>query len=352
MRGVAFKVTYNDGGAAPGGLIGYRGVCSSPVILENVKIRGMTNCARPDGPCRLFADANFKGTRPSLKGREPWCYESRLLDRKPWRFGAGIYHHGKRIGQPIPMRLASVGDVAFLTTVAPNGSEAERFIFAAYRIGRIEEIPEWGFTVISDGTMEVRVPDEVAQDIKFWKYYSNSDFSSSWKTGLFRGLSEEQTTTILAELMGALGDRDERDLIFEALDRKVNPRPPKGIAGQCGLGEGEAHRRLKERVAADPGLVGLPTTAKAKTEHAYKSGDRVDVRFDLADGRMTVVEIETIVTLPGAHQCVKYRALQEAECDEAINSGKVDAVLVAYGFDAVTREFAQRYGIRLVALPP
>ncbi len=46
IRGFALKVTYNDGGAGDGGLMGYRGVCSLPTILENVKVRGMTNCRR------------------------------------------------------------------------------------------------------------------------------------------------------------------------------------------------------------------------------------------------------------------------------------------------------------------
>ena len=43
MKGIAFKVTYNDGGAN-GGLIGYRGVCSNRIIVDNVKNRKVTCC--------------------------------------------------------------------------------------------------------------------------------------------------------------------------------------------------------------------------------------------------------------------------------------------------------------------
>ena len=43
MRGIAFKVTYNDSGAN-GGLIGYRGVCPDRIIVDNVKHRQMTCC--------------------------------------------------------------------------------------------------------------------------------------------------------------------------------------------------------------------------------------------------------------------------------------------------------------------
>jgi hypothetical protein len=126
-----------------------------------------------------------------------------------------------------------------------------------------------------------------------------------------------------------------------------------GVPGHFGgVGEGNAHRALKERVAADPTLIGLPKSAKAVVEHTFVCGDRADVLFDLVDGTAVVVEIETIIPLPGAHQCVKYRALLEARRSYTLNSGNVRAVLVAYHFDELTREFAKRYDINLVPLPP
>ncbi len=85
IRGFALKVTYNDAGAGGGGLIGYRGAL--PTILENVKVRGMTNCRREDGLSRKFMDGVMNRNRPSLLGNEPWCYESTLLSVSPWRFG-------------------------------------------------------------------------------------------------------------------------------------------------------------------------------------------------------------------------------------------------------------------------
>jgi hypothetical protein len=74
----------------------------------------------------------------------------------------------------------------------------------------------------------------------------------------------------------------------------------------------------------------------------------VDVKFDLPGGGPAVVEIETINTLPGAHQCVKYRALLEASLGYPLGAGRVRAVLVAHRFDSKTRDFADRYGIELV----
>ena len=72
MRGIAFKVAYNDGGAN-GDLIGYRGVCSDRIIVDNVKHRRMTCCGDAATPCRRYVDAGFEGTTPdrSAGGQAP-----------------------------------------------------------------------------------------------------------------------------------------------------------------------------------------------------------------------------------------------------------------------------------------
>lgn len=352
MKAVALKVAYNDGGARPGGLIGYRGVCSNPVILDNVKVRRMTNCKEAGGPCRLFADKNFAGPRPSLQIRQPWCYESTLLSHKPWKFGAGVYHRGPKKGKPIPIRNASAGDVAILTTREPGAREGDRFIFAIFRIGQIANDPTSGAMITSDGTLDICLPDDAARMMSFWRYH-RANGGPDWRTGLFRYLADDETAALLTELMGALGDCSERDLIYEALGRKMLPRSP-GTSNHTNptCPEGLAHRLLKERVAANPNLIGLPKSAKPTIEYSFLSGDKVDIHFNLLDGSAAVVEIETIIPLPGAHQCIKYRALLEAERGDDLNSGNVKAILVAYGFDAQTRAFAKKYNVKLVELPP
>ena len=70
--------------------------------------------------------------------------------------------------------------------------------------------------------------------------------------------------------------------------------------------------------------------------------------FDLPNGNAAVVEVETIVPLPGAHQAVKYRALLEVERDEPLGSGNVDVILVAHQFDMETKALARKYQVRLV----
>ncbi len=252
------------------------------------------------------------------------------------------------------------GDIAFLTTMLPGKEQHERIIFGCYRIKQEPKFRKnWGHIVESDGTMDVRLPDEVAGQTNFWRYFKNKDDSKMWGAGLFRYLTEQQTETLLADLLGLLNDHAERDVLLEALDGSVPIRPVRRLpvvgrgslgSGGYGGGEGEAHLKLKEYVAANPEKVGLPKRSRSEVEFAYLSGDQVDVKFDLPDGTFAVVEIETINPLPGAHQCIKYRALLEAAQGLGLGSGKVQAILVAHVFDAETKAFASKYGIKLVQL--
>ena len=352
MQGVAFKVTYNDGGAGAG-RVGFRGICSRGNIAENAQDGGPVWCSQSDNPCRIFADGNFRGPRPRIVGQNGPCYEATLLSHKPFRFGAGIYHNGERAGQPIPISQLKVGDIAFLTTIPPGGSQQDRFVFALFRVGRLYAHPTWGNMVESDGSMDVILADDVAEDTLYWDFQKhNDDGSTLWNSGLFRYLSTERTTALLNDVLLRLEGHDERDDIVRALGPLVTPYARGGSLG-LGGGEGEAHRTLKLRVAADPTLVGLPKDSLARVEYVYRyTGDRVDICFELPDGSAAVVEIETICPLPGAHQCIKYRALLQAERGEALGEPGVDAILVAYDFDLATRTFAGEYGIRLVELGP
>lgn len=99
-----------------------------------------------------------------------------------------------------------------------------------------------------------------------------------------------------------------------------------------GGGEGEEHRALKEYVAEHPGIVGLPSNARATTEAPLPSGDKIDVLFD-APKRLVVVEVKSKISndvdlARGLFQCVKYRAVMEAERGFKGARYCVDAVLV------------------------
>lgn len=91
-------------------------------------------------------------------------------------------------------------------------------------------------------------------------------------------------------------------------------------AARGGVGEGEAHRRLKEYVAANPGRIGLPrSVAPGKMEYLLPSADAIDVLFDHKSKHERVaVEVKAVNAgtadiLRGLFQCVKYKALLAAE---------------------------------------
>jgi len=60
-----------------------------------------------------------------------------------------------------------------------------------------------------------------------------------------------------------------------------------------------------------------------------------------------VVEIETEVPTPGAHQALKYRTLKCAQLGVDVKSPSVEGVLVAWQAPE-NMDFCKRYGIRFV----
>lgn len=100
-----------------------------------------------------------------------------------------------------------------------------------------------------------------------------------------------------------------------------------------GGGEGAEHLALKNHVRDNPSLVGLPSSfPTGKTEAPLPSGDRLDVLFH-ARGRMFAVEVKSRISndvdlTRGLFQCVKYRAVMEAERAAQGKSYSVEAVLV------------------------
>lgn len=85
-----------------------------------------------------------------------------------------------------------------------------------------------------------------------------------------------------------------------------------------GGGESEEHRILKQAVAENPTLVGLPARSECLgLEYGLPSGDKLDVFFQYRDTRYAV-EVKPASAplsdiLRGIFQCVKYQAVIEAE---------------------------------------
>lgn len=107
-----------------------------------------------------------------------------------------------------------------------------------------------------------------------------------------------------------------------------------------GGGEGEEHRALKEYVANNANVVGLPSNARATKEAPLPSGDKIDVLFDIPKG-LVAVEVKSKISnevdlARGLFQCVKYCAVMEAERGSKGARYSVDAMLV------VGRTFPER----------
>ncbi len=82
-----------------------------------------------------------------------------------------------------------------------------------------------------------------------------------------------------------------------------------------GGGEGEAHRTLKEHLAANPSLFGEGLKL-VDTEYRFRSGDEADVLFEDSSGNPVTVEVKPLI-LSGsdqeAWQAVKYKHLAAVE---------------------------------------
>jgi len=216
MNGLALKVTFNDGGAAWAGALGFDGPCFDATMRANVAgTRRGRWCSTEGNPCHAYVGRGCQGPRPVGEV----CNESRLFRSHPWLFGGGGYHSGPKVGEWMPIRRASKGDLIVLTTVPPGMAASERVIFGCYRLGEplTEPHPELGYYLQSDGTLEVKLNDDEATALPFWRFYTNQDGSKLWGSGLHRYLSEGQTAAILGAMARQMGERPERGRILEVL---------------------------------------------------------------------------------------------------------------------------------------
>ena len=223
MKGIAFKVTYNDGGA-DSGLFGFRGICTKKQIFYNIEAR-RDQCCRDFSECWRYYDGQRRNQPKFSPGMETWCYEATVLLDQPWQFAAGFRHRGDRAGDPFTLKGVQPGDFAFLTTRLPGelDQEGERRIFAVYRVGEVTGSAEdERHSAVSDGTCDVLVPDDVV--FKLWDYHANKSGGPRWNHGLFRNLSEETTRAMLEDLVARLGRRHDGEGLRAAL---AGERPQK-----------------------------------------------------------------------------------------------------------------------------
>lgn len=103
-----------------------------------------------------------------------------------------------------------------------------------------------------------------------------------------------------------------------------------------GSGEGPKHKALKEFIFAHPESIGIRNIVKSDTEYILLSGDRLDVYFEQQDGTRIAVEVKSVVSpdddiLRGLYQCVKYKAILDAENKAHGNVSNTRSLLVIEG---------------------
>lgn len=125
------------------------------------------------------------------------------------------------------------------------------------------------------------------------------------------------------------------ELQLEPIDVNFSPLVRSASAFRGG-GESPEHQALKEFVAANPAVIGLPTTTPAgAVEFPIASGDCLDVYFrtrslsvaaEVKSARSSVADLTR-----GIFQCVKYRAVLEATLVSEGRPPNARAILVVGG---------------------
>lgn len=183
---VAFKLNWLYGRYGP-----FTTACTAKGRDINIRLAKRTWCSQPECPCNEVWRRGNAG--PPVK--ECPCYEVNAIEGGG--FGGGLYHSGPKKGEPIPMRRAQAGKLAFLTSKTYDMREAERLVIGCYRIGSLEKRAEWHdiFARPEPGT-ELWVRD-LSRAPRFWDYHRQLG-GPRWNTGLFRYLPDEEAVALYA----------------------------------------------------------------------------------------------------------------------------------------------------------
>ena len=160
-----------------------------------------------------------------------------------------------------------------------------------------------------------------------------------------KGISLVQRRAVVEEIQADVfafkhWDRVLRECELEPFSGSVAKKAPKGGVASPKRGgwstepESQEHRELKEYVANNPFVIGLPRSSPSgRTEYLFPSADSADVVF--ATSRQLVgVEVKSRISNDadlnrGIFQAVKYQALLRAEQRARLESPTATAVLVS-----------------------
>lgn len=216
---IAFKCNYCDGGKSSS-TIGFNGVCSDRVLVNNIEIEKRTWCCSEDSPCFSYLCGDL--TRAQLEAEFKYsgyvCYESQML--REWKAMAGIVQKGERKGQPMRLKNVQTGSLCVLTTRLPESIEAERIIFAVFLVDESYDGDNYeeGF-VSTKSKYKISLSLREAEKMLFWRYHvnENNPEKEAWNSGLHRYLTDSEAVQILRDIAQIKKNTKDAELANEFL---------------------------------------------------------------------------------------------------------------------------------------
>ena len=157
-----------------------------------------------------------------------------------------------------------------------------------------------------------------------------SNLSNESKKGEVLKLNEKAHDYNWDWVLNALGL--EEFAIFE--DKQINALENKIQHGFGG--ESDRHRSMKEFIYKNPESVGIKNVLNKDCEKKLLSGDSLDVFFECKNNKRIAIEVKPYFSpegdvLRGLYQCVKYKAVMDAERVFYNKSFKNEVMLVIGG---------------------
>jgi hypothetical protein len=241
--------------------------------------------------------------------------------------GDKLFHKRARAALPLLVRQASQSATVYYSDLAAElGMANERNL--NYVLGYIGDAMEslskdWKETIPPIQCLVINKRDRMPGEGIGWFITKKEDFRKLPR--------KEQRRLVKLELEKVFAYRDWPSVLkafglapakadyskVAAKARSIGATRELRAASFGGGGESPEHRKLKLFVAAHPEMVGLSAKLIGDTEHPLLSGDVLDVFFQ--NGQDSVaVEVKSALSseadlVRGMFQCVKYRAVLEAQ---------------------------------------
>jgi hypothetical protein len=119
-------------------------------------------------------------------------------------------------------------------------------------------------------------------------------------------------------------------------------------------GEGPDHKKLKEKIAANPAdMLGEKGLTLIQMEYPFPTGDKADILLRSWENQYIAVEVEVAVDISdisGVLQAVKYSHMYAIECRRRFE--EVRAFLVAHQISDDVKELCHQYGVETFEVSP